>query len=280
MIENEKQRRPAVSLLMAVYKNPDVLLRGLMALNRQSFRDFEVIVCDDGSDAAIRSLVDRVASAMVYPLRYVWQADQGFRKCRILNRGILHSTSDYIIVMDADCIPHRHFVRGHMEERHRGCYLAGRRLWVGERLSQAIRVDTLDWQVLESPFRLLFLWFRYGGGRHLEAGIYLPRRLRECLKRRSAKLKGCNMSFWQADIQAINGFEEIFEIPCGGEDTDLARRFKAIGLRSRSVKHAAICYHLHHPLLPRDGRAGILCRELAAKQTIKALRGLAESGDE
>lgn len=249
----------------------------LMALDRQSFRDFEVIICDDGSDAAIKSLVDGLAPSMAFPLRYVWQADRGFRKCRILNRGLLLSASDYIIVMDADCIPHRHFVRGHMEERKPGCYLAGRRLLVGDGLSQAIREGTIDWQAEPSLPRLLFLWFRYGGGgRHLEAGLYLPRLLRGLVNRHSMKLKGCNMSFWKRDIEAINGFEETFECPCGGEDTDLERRFQAIGLESRSVKHAAVCYHLHHPLLPRDGRAVTLCGELAAQQTEKALRGLAE----
>jgi hypothetical protein len=161
-----------------------------------------------------------------------------------------------------------------MEMRRQGCYLAGRRVMLGDGLSRLICDESVDWRRMQHFPSLLYFWLRYAGGRHLVAGLYLPRILR-LRTGQALKLKGCNLSFWKQDVERINGFEETFEMPCGGEDTDLERRFKAIGLTSRSVKHASICYHLHHPLLPRDGRAGMLCRELEKQGTVQALRGIA-----
>lgn len=271
---------PAVTVLIAAYNKKDCLVRTLRALDRQSWRHFEVILCDDGSAPDLKRAVDDLAAQVSFPLRYVRHDDLGFRKCRILNRGLSLAAADYIIVIDPDCIPHRHFIKGHMEERQPGYYLAGRRLMVGAELSRRIGEGTTDWRQLEHVAGLMLSWLCYGGGRHLEAGLYLPRFLRRLAGRRGAALKGCNMSFWKRDIENINGFEETFEVPCGGEDTDLERRFKAMGLTSISVKHAAVCYHLDHPLLPRDGRADGLCRELADRQIVQALRGLKQQDKE
>lgn len=267
---------PSASILLAVYNKVDIVARTLSALNRQSVTDFEVILCDDGSDPALKAALENLIPSLSYPVTHVWQEDLGFRKCRALNAGLLKTRSDYILVLDPDCIPHRKFVQGHLEERRRGLYLSGRRLMLGASLSSRIETGALDVEKLESfPF-LLRSWCFQGGGRHLESGIYLPAALRKLKPARELALKGCNMSFWKWDIEALNGFDETFEIPCGGEDTDLERRFRLLGLRSRSVKNAAVCYHLDHRLLPRDGQSDRLCQELAEKNNLRALKGLTE----
>lgn len=267
---------PNASILIAAYNKEDLLARTLLALERQSFRNFEVIICDDGSGPAIAKTIDTITGQVSYAIRHIRHEDIGFRKCKILNRGVLLSRADYIIVLDPDCIPHRHFVKGHLEERKPGYFLAGRRLMIGPLLSGQIQENGMDWRRLESMPQLALHWLRFGGGRHLAAGIYLPGFARKIIDNRQLALKGCNMSFWKKDLEENNGFEELFEVPCGGEDTDLERRFRLRGLRSRSVKHAAVCYHLHHPLLPRDGKADALCNDLAKQKTIRARVGLSE----
>ena len=49
--ERKAQRtgRGRASVVIACYKDSDIVERNLAALARQSFRDFEVIIADDGS---------------------------------------------------------------------------------------------------------------------------------------------------------------------------------------------------------------------------------------
>ena len=49
-----------------------------------------------------------------------------------------------------------------------------------------------------------------------------------------------------------------------GEDADVERRFRLLGLHPRNVKYRALCYHQYHPALSRDdsiARARDLDRE-------------------
>ena len=95
-------------------------------------------------------------------------------------------------------------------------------------------------------------------------------------KRRQNVLLGCNFSCWKADLERINGFDEEFTTPGGGEDTDVERRFALADVRPLSVKHRAICYHQWHPLVPRGPAGAELCRRRAAEGRATCPHGLAD----
>ena len=48
---------PVLSLIIAVYNKPEILRLVLAACDRQSMREFEVVVADDGSGPAIAEAV-------------------------------------------------------------------------------------------------------------------------------------------------------------------------------------------------------------------------------
>ena len=54
-------------------------------------------------------------SAEVMPVNHQWQADDGFRKCTILNRAVEGAKGDYLILSDGDCIPRWDFVEQHVQ---------------------------------------------------------------------------------------------------------------------------------------------------------------------
>ncbi len=62
----------------------------------QTYRDFEVIVVDDGSSDNCRE----VAACFGNQIRYIWQANQGLGGAR--NTGILAADGDLIGLLDAD----------------------------------------------------------------------------------------------------------------------------------------------------------------------------------
>lgn len=45
---------------------------------------------------------------------------------------------------------------------------------------------------------------------------------------------------------SINGYDEDYGETAVGDDTDLEWRFKALGLRIKSVRYVANIFHLHH----------------------------------
>ena len=64
-------------------------------------------------------------------------------------------------------------------------------------------------------------------------------------------LLGCNFSLYKKDIIAINGFDERYEAPSIGEDTDVQFRLELNGVKVKSLNHIAVQYHLYHNLQER-----------------------------
>jgi len=91
------------SVVIACYADTDIVERNLAALARQSFRDFEVIIADDGSPDDYTLLLERWAGRFAHPLQHVRHPDDGFRKTRILNRAVLVSKFDRLIFVDRTC---------------------------------------------------------------------------------------------------------------------------------------------------------------------------------
>ncbi len=268
------------SILIAVYNKETIVKKTLTALSGQSCQCFEIIICDDGSDPGMATMLDEMQPLFFGRLRHVCHRDAGFRKCRILNTGAAIAQSDYIIVLDPDCIPHVHFVRAHLEERQKGSYLSGRRVELGKPITRSVTANFISIEELSNPVNFLWRMIRSGKNRHWEAGFHIPRFLRKVKKSSPLKLKGCNMSFWKEDLESVNGFDELFENPGGGEDTDLERRFILCGLKSKSVKHGAVCYHLHHKKLERHPLVQELCMQLEEKGSTHAVKGFSQRGKE
>ena len=49
----------------------------------------------------------------------------------------------------------------------------------------------------------------------------------------------------------INGFDERYEAPSIGEDSDVQFRLELTGVKIKSLNHIAVQYHLYHKLQER-----------------------------
>jgi GT2 family glycosyltransferase len=65
--------------------------------------------------------------------------------------------------------------------------------------------------------------------------------------RKKPDLVGCNFSCSKAALEEINGFDESYEAPGLGEDTDIQWRLEAKGYCLKSIKFLAPLFHLYHP---------------------------------
>lgn len=236
------------SVLLATYEMPRHLEMVLAGLERQSVHQFEIILCDDGSGDETRKIVQNFKSSNSISLIHVWQEHRGFRKCRMLNEGIRKSKGDWLIFLDGDCVPHRDFVRDHLEQSEAGVYLAGRRVELGQKLSDTLDVRQIRSGALDFPSLKLAMSILKKDSTHFQRSMRVPwKELRRVLgMEKIDDLKGCNFSVSRRDMEKINGFDEAYE-GYGREDTDVEIRLKNLGLSIKSLKGLALQYHVWHP---------------------------------
>ncbi len=102
-----------VSVIVATYNRYDALDAVLRGLSKQTDRDFEVVVADDGSGPSTARVIGEWQRHFADRLIHVWQPDEGFRLAEIRNRAVGKSAGDYLVFLDGDCIPLGDFVAPH-----------------------------------------------------------------------------------------------------------------------------------------------------------------------
>ena len=80
-----------ISIIVTTCNREDALDAVLRSLSRQTDRDFEVIVADDGSGPATAELIESWKGKLGRPLSHVWHERKGFRAAEIRNRAIVAS---------------------------------------------------------------------------------------------------------------------------------------------------------------------------------------------
>ena len=240
------------SVIISVYNKFDYLQLVLAGLERQSLWDFEVIVADDGSDEKFVEQLKKLIPILPYPLIHVWHEDKGFRKNRILNKAIVAAHSDYLIFMDGDCVPHSAFLDEHSKHRKKAVCLTGRRVNLSEKITNQLTPALIKKGFLEKKTNKLIIDGLFGKSAYVEKGIYIRNKsLRELLNKKVRGLLGCNFSIYKEDLLKINGFDERYEAPSIGEDSDIQYRLELAGTKIKSLNNIAVQYHLYHKLQVR-----------------------------
>lgn len=267
---------PRASVLIAVYNGVRELELVLTGFCRQSFPEFEVVIADDGSGQEMHAFVNSFSNRAPFPIKYVCQADQGFRKSKILNQAIRVSSAPYLIFIDADCIPHRNYVRAHFEHQSPRVVLLGRRVNLSPEMTRTLTPQDILSGKLEGFSPGLIVAALSGRAGHLEEGLQIENQtLRRWLHRADPVLFGCNFSLPKALLEKVNGFNEEFE-GYWGEDTELGYRLRAAGADLRWIRHSAIQYHLYHSQRSKTDQTSALLERARTSQLPVCRRGLRE----
>ncbi len=265
---------PKASVLIAVYNSVRQLEMVLAGFSRQSFREFEVIIADDGSGPEMRAFVEQFSRHSPFSLRYLYQPDEGFRKCRILNQAVLASSSDYLIFIDGDCVPHKDFVSAHLKSREARTVLCGRRVDLSLQISSRMTPQDVLAAALDRVSIRMLLDALMGRTRHLEEALPISNpKLCAWFHRAMPKLFGCNYSLDRSLIEEVNGFNEDFT-DYWGEDTELEYRLRLSGARFKWVRHHAIQYHLYHPQRSKTEKSCALLEHARNSDTVACRNGL------
>ena len=237
---------PLLSLIVAVYNRDDFLEKVFESLLNQRFRDFEIIVADDGSGPAIAEIIAQYADRFPHPIQHEWHEDDGFRKTIVVNKAVTRSNTGYLVFIDGDCILHNRFLDRHYKRRKPNQVLAGRRVLLDPRITERVTVEDVHSRRIERiPY-----WWNHAGQIDRWNGFYLPvlHPFRN-LGRGDYQILGCNFSVHKDDFFRVNGYDERI-IGRGLEDNNLWRRFINSGIAVRTITREAIQYHLYHSSEP------------------------------
>lgn len=100
MTHHSHVRRQRISIIIPTYNHARFLPEALQSALSQTRPADEIIVIDNGSTDETSRIVRS------YPVRYVWQTNQGI--CGSTNRGIAEATGDYLVILHSDdrLLPH------------------------------------------------------------------------------------------------------------------------------------------------------------------------------
>lgn len=88
------------SVVIPVYNRPDEVRELLDSLTQQTFKNFEVLIVEDGSTNTCQSVVDSLRDTLNIQYFFKENSGQGFTR----NFGFERAKGDYFVVFDSDCL--------------------------------------------------------------------------------------------------------------------------------------------------------------------------------
>ena len=88
------------SIIVPVFNRPDEVGELLESLAQQTFKDFEVIIVEDGSQRTCKDVCDQFAG--ILPLHYYYKENSGPGQSR--NYGAERANGEWLIVLDSDVV--------------------------------------------------------------------------------------------------------------------------------------------------------------------------------
>ena len=88
------------SFIIPVYNRPEEVDELLDSLTHQTFRDFEVLVIEDGSAIPCKDIVEKYDDLL--SIKYFVKPNSGPGQTR--NYGAERAEGEYLLILDSDCI--------------------------------------------------------------------------------------------------------------------------------------------------------------------------------
>ncbi len=266
-----------ITLIVTTYRSPEHLALVIESVLRQGRMPDEVIIAEDGEFLENKWLIKDCLGRFRCPLIHITQNDMGNRKPLIQNKAVHTATGDYLVFIDGDCVLRSDFIQAHEQFAEDGAFLTGRRVELSQKATSLVTSKKIANGYLDSwPVELL-LDAVFGTTRTLWRFFRTPFKLRRIFKQDKVDdIRGCNFSVHKEAMLRINGFANDFS-GAYGEDSDVELRLKFAGLRMKSVKGAAIQFHLFHTQQTKDEENQEKLKEVQARGEARTDNGLNEA---
>ena len=189
---------PKVSVLMANYNGERFLASAIVSILEQSYKDFELIVVDDGSKDSSPAILRTFMSKDSRVKGFYFSRNQGL--ARALNYGLAQVQGEYIARMDSDDLCHRDRLAKQVTylDKHPGIYMLG-----------------CGYQNIDEHGARVRAW---------DVPLFCGRVfLERCIKRGVYPILHPSFMVRRFCLEELEGYREIFRI---GEDLDLYARMR------------------------------------------------------
>jgi teichuronic acid biosynthesis glycosyltransferase TuaG len=92
------------SVIIPMYNSKNTIIGTLDSVINQTYKDFEIILADDGSFDGTDQIINDFFKNQNVPYKYIYQKNQGASAAR--NRGINEAKGEYIAFLDSDDMWH------------------------------------------------------------------------------------------------------------------------------------------------------------------------------
>lgn len=202
-----------VSVIIPVYNRPKEVEELLQSLAKQTYKDFEIVIVEDGSILTSESVCKAYETKL--NIQYFFKTNSGPGSTR--NYGMEKSTGDFFVILDSDCIVPPHY----MQTLHQ--YLENQQIefYGGPDAAHPSFTDTQ-----KAVNYSMTSFFTTGGIRGGQKNVhtFLPRSF--------------NMGFSKKVFETTKGYAAMRY----GEDIDLSLRTKAAGFQPVLLKELFV-YH-------------------------------------
>ena len=103
------------SVIVPVYNRPDEVDELLESLCSQTFKDFEVVIVEDGSKITCKDVCEKYAS--ILDLHYYYKENSGPGQSR--NYGVERARGEYVLIVDSDAVAPHGFMQAIDDELQR-----------------------------------------------------------------------------------------------------------------------------------------------------------------
>ncbi len=259
-----------ISVIVTTYNRPSALKRVIEGLLHQTRLPDEIVVADDGSTDSTGQMLLPYLKHSSIKIKHVWQEDKGFRAARIRNLAIKESMGEYLLLLDGDCIPEKHFVEDHKALAQKGCFFQGKRIIINKAAEKKF-----NHMVCNSKLKLMICAVKneISNRHHIFRIPFFPSYTTQKL----SGVRSCNMGLFKEDVRAVNGFNMAFE-GWGREDSELVVRLYKFGVKRKENPFRAICFHLWHHENKRDDleKNDRLLKQVQASESFLCRSGLKE----
>ncbi len=229
---------PRFSIIIGVYNQAATLPILIQSLMAQSFQDFEVHFCDDGSTDDSRRIIE---SAMVQRLFYHRQDHKGMRLAKNINQGIRAAKGEYCLFLMADSFIEDDYLATLNEWAQPFRMVCGIRIQLDTVNGKLEGVD-IDWRVKKKV---------------------IPDFASAIIGQPWGCLTGNGLTIPTEALHTYGGWDEELE-GYGGEDNEIVGRLFFKGYIAYSVPDLRLYHHWHQSKEMNETNVPLVQRKLTA----------------
>lgn len=146
-----------LSIIIPTYNRKETLKTTLLSLKGQTFKDFEVVVADDGSTDGTQEMIRTLG--LSYPIKHAWQKNSGRSAAR--NMGLEKAEGEIILFIDDHIIADKRLAEEHVKyhDKYDAAVVRGRVEFIENAADAPKETDYIDegsikpraWE--QQPFR-------------------------------------------------------------------------------------------------------------------------------